>query len=168
MILPIVTFPDPRLRQRSVEVDQIDGGVRKLVEDMIETMYAEEGVGLAAVQVGALRRVFVVEPKRAGLSEDANAPPLVFINPVLLELSKELVEKEEGCLSVGRIPVLVARARQVKLRALDGNGREVLHDAGDWFARVLQHEHDHLEGRTVFDHAGPAKRDLIKRQMKKA
>jgi peptide deformylase len=163
----ILRFPDPRLRQPTVEVDPaaIGDDLRALVADLIETMYAADGAGLAATQIGADRRVFVVDAKAAG--RDPTEPPLVFLNPRLAELSREKETAEEGCLSFPGIFVPLKRSLRVRVSAfgMDGQQFEV---AGDGlFGRALQHEMDHLDGRLLIDHVGPVKRELIKRRLRR-
>ena len=165
MLRDIIELPDPRLARRSAEVPTIDAELRRLVDDMVETMYAADGVGLAAIQIAVPLRVFVVEPQRARVSEKEGW--LCFINPVIEWRSDELETLDEGCLSVARVPVMVKRAARLRLRAADLDGSERVVEAEGFYARVLQHEYDHLEGRTVFDHAGPAKRQLIRKRMQK-
>ena len=161
----IVRFPDPRLRQRSVEVGEIDDDVRQLVADMAETMVDANGAGLAAIQVGSPLRLFIVEGHVAGGAEDA--PPRVFINPELVEISDEYQTGDEGCLSFPDIFVPVKRGMRAKVRArdLEGNVFEIEGEA--LFARALQHETDHLNGRLLIDQVGPVKREIIKRKLRK-
>jgi len=132
---------------------------------MIETMYASNGAGLAAIQVGRFERVFIIEGHTAGGPEDA--PPLVFINPTMEELSKETETADEGCLSFPGTYVPIKRASRVRLSALDMNGTRRTVEAEGLYARALQHELDHLNGRLLVDHVGPVKRELIKRKMKR-
>jgi peptide deformylase len=161
----ILRFPDPKLRQRSVEVGEIDDGMRQLVADMAETMVAANGAGLAAIQVGAPVRLFIVEGHVAGGSEES--PPLVFINPELVEISEEAQTGDEGCLSFPGIYVPVKRGMRARVRArdLDGNTFEV--EGEGLYARALQHETDHLNGRLLVDQVGPVKREIIKRKLRK-
>src|SRR3954469_7152086 len=140
----IVRFPDPRLRQRSVEVGEVDADVRQLVADMAETMVAANGAGLAAIQVGSPLRLFIVEGAGAGGAEDA--PPRVFINPEIVEISKEAQTGDEGCLSFPGIYVPVKRGMRARVRALDLDGKPFEAEGAALFARAIQHENDHLIG----------------------
>jgi peptide deformylase len=161
----ILRFPDPRLRQRSVEVGEIDDDVRQLVADMAETMVDANGAGLAAIQVGSPLRLFIVEGHVAGGPE--GSPPCVFINPELVAISDEAQTGDEGCLSFPDIFVPVKRGMRAKIRArgMDGQTFEIEGEA--LFARALQHETDHLNGRLLIDQVGPVKREIIKRKLRK-
>lgn len=132
----IRTFGDPVLRQRATEIDKVDGKLVKLAEDMVETMYAAPGVGLAAPQVGVERRMFVY---------DAGDGPFVVINPEIVETSGEWVY-EEGCLSVPELSWPIVRPNQVHMRGFDLDGNTVDIEAEEFLGRVLQHEVDHLDG----------------------
>jgi len=161
----ILRFPDARLRQRSVEVGDIDDDVRQLVADMAETMEDANGAGLAAIQGGSPLRLFIVEGEVAGGPE--GSPPRVFINPELVEISDEAQTGDEGCLSFPDIFVPVKRGMRAKIRArgLDGELFEI--EGAALFARALQHETDHLNGRLLIDQVGPVKREIIKRKLRK-
>lgn len=162
-LLNILHYPDERLHTVARPVDVVDDALRRLIDDMAETMYAADGVGLAAIQIAVPLRIFVVEAQRARAGEREEVH--VYINPVVVETSPATETIEEGCLSVDRVPVTIARARRIVVRALDLDGNERTIEAEGFHARVLQHELDHLDGRTVFDHAGPVKRQLIKKRM---
>ncbi len=158
----ILTYGQPILRQEARPVRSIDGELQQLIDDMVETMYAAPGVGLAANQVGSLQRVFVANP-----SEDHDPGKLlVLINPELVECDGEIAA-EEGCLSIPDFREEVRRARQVLLRGLDRNERPVEIEAQDLLARILQHELDHLNGILFVDRLSPAKRDILLRKLKK-
>ena len=164
-VLEIVRYPDPRLRQKSQDVTSFDDDLRKLVSDMTDTMYAAEGAGLAAIQVGVPLRLFIVEPTVAGrLPTDA---PMVFINPEIVSLSDEAQTGDEGCLSFPGIFVPVKRAMRAQVKALDVEGKVFTIEGSALFARALQHESDHLTARLLIDMVGPVKREIIKRKMKK-
>jgi peptide deformylase len=135
---PIRTYGDPVLRQRAREVEEIDGRLKQLADDMVETMYAAPGVGLAAPQVGVQRRVFVYD------TGDGDGPRVV-VNPVLSESSGEWTF-EEGCLSVPGLSWPIVRPKEVHLRGYDLAGNEIALEADEYLARVLQHEVDHLDG----------------------
>jgi peptide deformylase len=161
----ILRFPDARLRQRSAEVVDFDDSVRQLVADMAETMAAANGAGLAAIQVGVPVRLFIVEGHVAGGAEDS--PVRVFINPEILEVSQEAQTGDEGCLSFPGIYVPVKRGMRAKVRALDLDGNVFEAEGQELFARALQHENDHLNGRLLIDQVGPVKREIIKRKLRK-
>src|SRR4051794_3464714 len=161
----ILRFPDSRLRQRSVEVGEVDADVRQLVADMAETMVAANGAGLAAIQVGSPLRLFIVEGAVAGGAEDA--PPRVFINPEIVEISKEAQTGDEGCLSFPGIYVPVKRGMRATVKAQDIDGKTFTVEGMALYGRALQHESDHLTGRLLIDMVGPVKREIIKRKMKK-
>jgi peptide deformylase len=162
---PIVRFPDPKLRQRSLEVTEVDDSVRQLVADMEETMAAADGAGLAAIQVGAPVRLFIIEGAVAGGGE--GAPPKVFINPEIVELSPESQTGDEGCLSFPGIFVPVKRGMRARVRAMGLDGQTFEAQGEALFARALQHETDHLNGRLLIDQVGPVKREIIKRKLRK-
>ena len=159
----IVTYGHPVLRQPARSVREITGDLQHLIDDMVETMYAAPGVGLAANQVGRLERVFVANPDE----HHDPAKLLVVINPELIESEGESVA-EEGCLSIPEFREEVRRARRVLLRGLDRAGRPLEIEAVDLMARIVQHEMDHLTGVLFVDRLSPAKRDILLRKLKKA
>lgn len=158
--LNILHYPDPRLRKLALPVETVDDGVRALVADMLETMYAAPGIGLAATQVNVQKRVIVMD-----VSEDKNQP-LVFINPTLLERDGES-EMEEGCLSVPGYYETVCRAGRVRVSALDQDGEPFELDASGLLAVCVQHEMDHLDGKLFVDYLSALKRDRIRRKLEK-
>jgi peptide deformylase len=159
----IVTYGTAILRQRTQEVTNLNGDLQQLVDDMVETMYAAPGVGLAANQVGSPHRLFVANP-----AEDHDPSKLlVVINPELVESDGERVG-EEGCLSVPDFREEVRRAGRVVLRGLDRNGKPIEVEGRDLLARIFQHEMDHLNGLFFVDRLSPAKRDILLRKLKKA
>ncbi len=164
-LLKIVRFPSPFLRQPTKEVQTVDKQIRTLVEDMMETMCDVNGAGLAAIQVGSLHRIFIIEALAAG--GEHTDPPKVFINPVLENLSSETDVRDEGCLSFPGVFIAVKRSLRLKISALDIDGKPFSIDAENFFARALQHEHDHLVNKLLYDHAGPIKRQMIKRKLDK-
>jgi peptide deformylase len=161
----ILRFPDPKLRQRSAEVLELGDDLRQLVADMAETMYASNGAGLAAVQIGAPLRLFIIDGPVAGGAEDS--PPRVFINPEILEISQEAQTGDEGCLSFPGIYVAVKRGMRARVRATDLDGSTFEVEGEALFARALQHETDHLNGKLLIDQVGPVKREIIKRKLRK-
>jgi peptide deformylase len=164
-VRPTVIWPDPRLREPTVAITTIDDAVRELYRDLCDSMYAESGLGMAAPQIGESRKMFVVEPKLAGLPEDA--PPLCVMNPEVLETSDEVQDSEEGCLSFPDIYIKVKRPMRCKVRylGLDGETHEV--DGEGLMARCLLHENDHLTGKLLVDFVGPLKRQMIKKKLQR-
>jgi peptide deformylase len=161
---PILTYPDAALKRRAAPVDDIDGAVAQLVEDMTETMYAAPGVGLAATQVGAPQRVIVLD-----VHDEDEAPGkrlLKLINPQIVERDGE-IEWEEGCLSVPDLTAPVTRARRVLVRAWTTEQKEVQVEAEELLAVALQHEIDHLDGKLFLDRLSRLKRDLYRTRQKK-
>lgn len=158
--LDILQYPDPGLRVEAKPVAAVDDRVRRIVDDLFETMYQAPGIGLAATQVGILERIVVID-----VSAENNAPQ-VFINPELLEKSGE-EEMEEGCLSIPGVYENVRRAERVRVRALDREGKPFEVDTGDLLAVCLQHEMDHLAGRLFIDYLSPLKRGRIRKKFEK-
>ncbi len=158
----ILTYGDPLLRQPARSIREITGKLQRLIDDMLETMYAAPGVGLAANQVGSLARVFVANPDE----HHDPAKLLVVINPILSEDEGESVV-EEGCLSIPDFREEVRRARRVLLQGWNREGRPLEIEATDLLARILQHEVDHLNGVLFVDRLSPAKRDILLRKLKK-
>ena len=160
----ILILPDKRLRQVSEPVRKIDAGIRKLVEDMFETMYDAPGIGLAAIQIGTPKRVITMDLAK---KEDAKAP-LVFVNPEIVWASEDKATYEEGCLSIPEYYDDVERPAQVKVRYLDieGAAREI--EANGLLATCLQHEIDHLNGVLFIDHISRLKRERVVKKFTKA
>jgi len=159
-VLTILEFPDERLRKRAALVKVVDGSVKKLVDDMFETMYAAKGVGLAATQVNVHQRIIVID-----VSEEKDMP-LCLINPELIE-KDGVKESEEGCLSVPTFFEKVKRAEHIKVRALDRAGKPYEFEARDLLAVCVQHEMDHLEGKLFVDYLSSLKRQRIKKKLEK-
>jgi peptide deformylase len=159
-VLSVLHYPDERLRTVASPVDSVTAEIRQLVADMLETMYAENGIGLAATQVNVHKRVVVID-----LSEERNQPQ-VFINPEIIE-KDGVTTYEEGCLSVPQNYAKVDRAETIKLRALDLEGRSFEIAADGLLAICLQHELDHLVGKLFVDYLSPLKRDRIKKKLEK-
>lgn len=162
-IRPILTAPDPRLRERSKPVAVVDAEIRALMDDMLETMYDAPGIGLAAIQIGAPLRVIVMD--LAGEGEPRQ--PLYFVNPEILDPSDERAAYEEGCLSVPEFYEAVERPARCRVRFLDYHGTEQLIEAEGLLATCIQHEMDHLEGVLFIDHLSRLKRDRILKKLKK-
>jgi peptide deformylase len=161
----IVKYPDPVLREPTFEVKEVTEDIRQLVRDLTDTMYAQNGAGIAAIQIGRLERIFIIDGKVAG--GDENAPPLVFINPEVVETGKGLAVSEEGCLSFPDVFVEIKRPRWAKLRAMNLEGQTFEAEGDGLFGRALQHEHDHLTGKLMIDLVGMVKKEMIKRKMKR-
>lgn len=164
MIRPIISLPDKRLRTVSKPVAKIGADVKKLVADMFETMYDAPGVGLAAVQVGVPQRVVTIDATRG----DDEKNPIAIINPELLWTSSEMGAMEEGCLSIPEFTDEVERPQRIKARFLNLEGQTVEVEAEGLFARVFQHELDHLNGVLFIDHLSKLKRDRVTKKFIKA
>ena len=163
-ILPVLTAPDPRLKRVAKPVDKVDDSIRRLMDDMLETMYASAGVGLAAIQVGVTKRVIVMDIAREG----EEAKPLKMANPEVLWKSEEELVCEEGCLSVPDQYAEVSRPKAVKVRYLDEENEIREMDADGFLATCIQHEIDHLNGVLFIDHISALKRNIIVRKLAKA
>ncbi|MFC1629646.1 peptide deformylase [Patescibacteria group bacterium] len=157
-VLKIKKYPDPILRKKAKEVSKITKEVKDLSWDMIETMEANDGAGLAAPQVGRSKRIIAVNTKTG---------PEIFINPVILNKSRAKDVVEEGCLSVPEIRLEMKRAKEVEIRALGVNSKETRMKAKGLTARIIQHEIDHLDGHLIIDKVNPLQKWLIKRRLKK-
>ena len=162
-IRPILTAPDPRLRQISQPVDKVDDDLRALMDDMLETMYDAPGIGLAAIQVGVPKRVIVMD-----IAPDGEPPePRYFVNPEILNPSSEMSTYEEGCLSVPEFSDDVDRPARCTVKYLDYHGEPQTLEAEGLLATCIQHEMDHLEGILFIDHLSRLKRDRVLRRLKK-
>jgi peptide deformylase len=161
-ILEILEFPDARLRRKAAPIAEMDDALRKLIDDMFETMYAAPGIGLAATQVDVHRQLIVID-----ISED-KSQPLVFINPELEIIDNELCEYDEGCLSVPGYYETVSRPRMVRVRALDREGKPFELDTNGLLATCIQHECDHLNGKLFVDYLSTLKRQRIRSKLEKA
>jgi peptide deformylase len=158
--LNILHFPDPRLRNVAKPVKRVDDAIRQLAEDMLETMYAAPGIGLAATQVNVDKRIVVID-----ISEEKNQP-LCLINPEILELDG-VEEMEEGCLSVPGFYERVQRAERVRIRALDREGQSFELETDGLLAVCIQHEIDHLDGKLFVDYLSQLKRTRIRKKLEK-
>ena len=159
----ILVVPNPVLKQVSTPVEAVDDELRALMDDMLETMYAAPGVGLAAVQVGVPKRVIVMD-----LAREGEAPaPRYYVNPEIVSASEETAPYEEGCLSVPEIFEEVERPARVRLRYLNYQGEQVEEDAEGLFAVCVQHEMDHLQGVLFIDHLSRLKREQAVKKVKK-
>jgi len=163
-LLPILTAPDPKLKKISKPVDKVDGEIRKLMDDMMETMYAAPGIGLAAPQVGVLKRVLVIDIDREG----EKTGPLKMANPEIVDVSDEDATYEEGCLSVPEHYAEVERPAKVTVRYLDHDNEVRTIKAEGLLATCIQHEMDHLDGILFIDRISALKRNIILRKLVKA
>jgi len=162
MIYPIIKFPDPILQRPSAPVTEFDDDLRKLVADMFESMYAAQGIGLAAPQIGIPKRLTVIDVSNQKNPKDK----IVLINPEIIDRRGKQVE-EEGCLSLPEIREKVSRAEWVRVKAQDVTGKWIEVEGEELLARALQHEIDHLDGILFIDHLSRLKRDLVLRKIKK-
>ena len=161
--LKIIVAPDPRLLKISKPVNNIDKNINILLEDMLETMYKNNGIGLAAPQIGVLKRLIVMDCS----DKNTKAKPIKFINPEILNFSSELNEFEEGCLSLPTQYAKVERPKSIDVQYKDENGRMVKKLFSGIEATCLQHEIDHLDGKLMVDYISPIKRDRIKKKLLK-
>ena len=157
--LSILRYPDPRLHTVAQPIAAVDARIRQLADDMLETMYAADGVGLAATQVDVHERLIVMD------TSEERDHPMVLINPEIIEASAEMKEGEEGCLSVPQTYDKVKRHARVKVRALDKNGEPFEFEAEGLLAVCVQHEMDHLMGKVFVEYLSSMKRDRIKTKM---
>jgi peptide deformylase len=166
VLLPIIVAPDPRLKVKSTPVERVDDELRKLMDDMLESMYAAPGIGLSAVQVGIMKRVIVVDVTRQ--DEEPTGGPHYLINPKIIWAADEDVVFEEGCLSLPDQFADIARPNAVKIRHLDYAGEERELEAEGVLATCIQHEMDHLKGILFVDHLSAMRRNIILRKLLKA
>ena len=159
-LLPIIEFPDPRLRTVAKPIAQVDAALRQLIDDMFETMYEAPGIGLAATQVNVHQQLLILD-----VSED-KSQPMVFINPEILS-SEGSQTYQEGCLSVPGIFADVKRADKITIKALDRDGKSFELAADGLLAVCIQHEMDHLAGKVFVDYLSPLKRELVKKKLAK-
>jgi peptide deformylase len=162
-ILPIITIPDPILRKEAVGIERVDDPLRRLMDDMLATMYEAPGVGLAAPQVGISRRLIVMDPAR----DEEVKTPLAMVNPELLERSEEMRVYEEGCLSIPEITAEIERPARVRVAFLDRDGKRCETELEGMWATLIQHEIDHLNGVLFIDYLSRLKRDMIVKKFTK-
>ena len=160
----ILVLPDPRLRQVADPIDKIDESVKKLAKDMLDTMYDAPGIGLAATQLGEMKRLVVMDLAKEGEKPD----PMVLINPEILKVSDETTVTEEGCLSIPEIYYDVERPAEVTVKYTDLDGKTVERDATERLAICIQHELDHLDGVLYIDYLSRLKRDRVLKKFQKA
>ena len=170
-ILSIITWPDQRLKQISKEVVKVTKGTQKLMDDMLETMYAAQGIGLAAIQVGVLERVLVMDINYGSTRYDENdqtkSEPLYMVNPKIISSSNHITKYKEGCLSFPGQYSNVARPDKVDIEYLDYDGNKQILKAEGLVAICVQHEIDHLDGIVFVDHISKLKKDLILKKLTK-
>jgi peptide deformylase len=160
-IRKILEFPDPRLRTRAAIVPAVDGRIQTLIDDMFETMYDANGIGLAASQIDVHEQVIVID-----LSSDGSAPR-IFVNPTIEVIDETLDGFEEGCLSVPGFSEAVERPKAIKVDALDRDGNPINETVTGLLAVCLQHEMDHLQGKLFVDYLSPLKRQRIRQRLEK-
>ncbi|SHG23318.1 peptide deformylase [Fodinibius roseus] len=166
-VLPIVTYDDEILHQEANPIEKDSEELQQLIDDMFDSMYNSEGVGLAGPQVGELKRLFVVDADP--MSEEAEEPkhgPLVMINPEIIEKKGQEVEMNEGCLSIPGINAPVSRPETIVVKYLDRRFEPRQLEVGGWLARIVQHETDHLDGILFLDHLSLFKRKLLSSKLK--
>ena len=163
-IRPILTAPDPRLQAVSTDVDVVTDEIRKLVDDMVDSMYAADGIGLAAIQIGVAKRVLVIDLDQ----KEGKKNPVAYINPKITWASDEMAVFEEGCLSVPEIWDDVERPARIKAEYLDRDGKKQTLEADGLLATCLQHEMDHLNGVLFIDHLSRLKKSMALKKLTKA
>ena len=163
-VRPILTAPDPRLQAVSTDVEKVDDEIRALIDDMTDSMYAADGIGLAAIQIGVARRVLVIDLDQ----KEGNKNPVPYINPKIIWASDEMAVFEEGCLSVPEIWDDVERPARIKCEYLDRDGKKQTLEADGLLATCLQHEMDHLNGVLFIDHLSRLKKTMAIKKLTKA
>ena len=156
-LMEVLKFPNPVLRKKCEKVKTVDEEIKKIARDMAETMYAENGIGLAAPQVGISKRIFVV---------DVDDELITVINPEI-SVSGEKEKMEEGCLCLPKVSVEIERLSNAQVKGLDIDGKEILIEAVELLARAFQHETDHLNGMLIIDHLSKVKRDMVVKKFRK-
>jgi len=162
-VLPILTLPDPVLRKKAKPVARIDAELRRLMDDMLATMYDAPGIGLAAPQVGVLRRLIVMDPAK----DEAPKSPLVMVNPEILERSEEMRTHEEGCLSIPDFTAEIERPARTRVSYIDREGKKREAELEGIWSTLVQHEIDHLNGVLFIDYLSRLKRDMVVRKFTK-
>ena len=162
MLKKILIEPDPILRQKSEALEKVDANTKKLMDDMLETMYAAPGIGLAAIQIGIPKRIIVMD-----ISKDGKKNPMYFVNPIIRNKDKEKTTYEEGCLSVPDYFAEVDRPKYCEVEYLDYNGENKILEAEGLLATCIQHEMDHLEGILFIDYLSKLKKTMIVKKLSK-
>lgn len=165
-ILPIVTYNDPILREKTSPVKDLTPEIKSFINDMFETMYNSDGVGLAAPQVGSGHSIFVMDADPMADEDEETFGPLVFINPQIIEKKGEKIPMDEGCLSIPQVTDKVSRPEKVIVTYRDGEFNEHTKEFDGWVARVIQHEYDHLEGVLFIDYLSAFRRRMHKKDLK--
>ena len=163
VVLPIITIPDQVLRKKAAAVERVDAELLKLAEDMLTTMYDAPGIGLAAPQVGILRRLIVMDPSR----DEEPKQPLIMVNPVILERGTEMREHEEGCLSIPEFTAEIERPATTRVVYIDESGKTQEKTLEGIWSTLVQHEIDHLNGVLFIDYLSRLKRDMIVKKFTK-
>ena len=166
-ILPIVTYNDDVLREKAKPVTEFNEETKELIDNMFETMYNSDGVGLAAPQIGVSLRIFVIDADNMLEEENEKPGPLAFINPEIVEKSGRKIPLDEGCLSIPEVTDKVIRPEGVKVTFKDQNFEDREIDADGWVSRVIQHEYDHLEGILFIDYLSKLKKTMIVKKLSK-
>ena len=160
----IIIEPDPLLRKKSTEIEKVDNDLRKLMDDMLETMYSASGIGLAAVQIGILKRLIVIDISEG---EEKKKNPLFLINPIITSRSKDTSIYEEGCLSIPGHFAEIERPAQCHINFLDYTGKQKQLKADGLLSTCIQHEIDHLDGKLFIDYLSKLKKDMIIKKLVK-
>ena len=166
-VLKLYEYPEPVLKKKAQKVEQVDADIQKLLDDMLETMYASAGVGLAAPQVGVSKRIVVIDVEQEDDNENKSGNPLFLVNPEIIWRSEDKVCGEEGCLSVPKQRAEVERNAEVKVRYLDYDGKEQEMFGDGLLAICLQHELDHLDGVLYIDRISRLKRQMLLKKLDK-
>ena len=162
-IFPILTLPDPQLRKKAKPVERVDDELRRLMDDMLATMYDAPGIGLAAPQIGISRRLIVMDPAK----EEAPKAPLIMVNPEILDRSKEMRIHEEGCLSIPDFTAEIERPAKTRVAYIDQEGKSQEAELEGIWSTLVQHEIDHLNGVLFIDYLSRLKRDMVVRKFTK-
>jgi peptide deformylase len=162
-VLPIITIPDPVLRKQAALIERVDAALLKLAEGMLAAMYEAPGIGLAAPQVGILRRLIVMDPSR----DEETKQPLVMVNPVILERGSEMRTHEEGCLSIPEFTAEIERPAMTRVSFIDTEGKQQERTLEGIWSTLVQHEIDHLNGVLFIDYLSRLKRDMIVKKFTK-
>jgi peptide deformylase len=162
-VLPIITIPDPVLRKKAAQIERVDAALLRLAENMLATMYDAPGIGLAAPQVGILRRLIVMDPSR----DEEPKQPLIMVNPVILERGSEMRTHEEGCLSIPDVTAEIERPAMTHVGYIDEAGKQQEKTLEGIWSTLVQHEIDHLNGVLFIDYLSRLKRDMIVKKFTK-
>jgi peptide deformylase len=163
-VLPILTIPDPVLRKKAKPIERVDAELRRLMDDMLATMYDAPGIGLAAPQIGISRRLIIMDPSK----DDVPKTPVIMVNPEILERSEEMRLHEEGCLSIPDITAEIERPAKTRVSYIDRDGKKVDMALEGIWSTIVQHEIDHLNGILFIDYLSRLKRDMIVKKFTKA